>query len=78
MSQLTKITSAMLASSLSTVLLMSPALAATGNDVGPVTNGVSQKINSDKAASKATAESLNSYYQPLSIRQRDYQNLQKK
>ncbi|MGP4789146.1 L,D-transpeptidase family protein [Psychrobacter sp. 1Y11] len=59
MSQLTKITSAMLASGLSTVLFMSPALAATSNDTSPVTNGISQNIDTNKAASKATAESLN-------------------
>ncbi|MGM8871986.1 L,D-transpeptidase family protein [Psychrobacter sp. 2Y5] len=59
MSQLTKITSAMLASGLSTVLFMSPALAATSNDTSPVTNGISQNIDTNKAASKATAKSLN-------------------
>lgn len=59
MSKLTKITSAMLASGLSTLLFMSPALAATNNDTSPVTNGVSQKIDTDKAANEATAESLN-------------------
>lgn len=59
MYQLTKISSAIAALGLSTVLLMSPSFAVTDNtkDISPVTNGVSQKV----AGNSKAAASLNKY-----------------
>ncbi len=51
---LTKVTSAMLVTGLSTLLFMSPSLAAS-NDSSPVTNGVSQQLSGDSQ----TSQSLN-------------------
>ncbi len=56
---LTKISSAVAAISLSTLLFMSPTMAATtnanNNDISPVTNGVSQALSGDSK----TVKSLN-------------------
>ncbi len=55
MHSLIKMTGAMASIGLSTVLFMTPSIAATNNDVSPVTNGVSQKLSGDSK----TANSLN-------------------
>ncbi len=55
MHALTKISSAITTISLSALLFMSPAIAATSNDSSPVTNGVSQQLSGDSK----TVKSLN-------------------
>ncbi|MDN5565439.1 MAG: L,D-transpeptidase family protein [Psychrobacter sp.] len=55
MHALTKISSAMATISLSALLFMSPAMAATSNDSSPVTNGVSQQLSGNSK----TVKSLN-------------------
>lgn len=55
MHALTKISSAITTISLSSLLFMSPAIAATSNDSSPVTNGVSQQLSGDSK----TVKSLN-------------------
>ena len=55
MHSLTAITSAITAVSLSMILVTSPSIAATENDMSPVTNGVSQQLSGDSK----TANSLN-------------------
>ena len=66
MSHLTKISTALLATGFSSLLIMSASAAATSDDtspittdISPVTNGVSQQINTDKVDSTATSKSLN-------------------
>lgn len=55
---LTKISSAIMATGLCSLLVITPAIAAN-DDISPVTNGVSQKINTTKTDNTATAKSLN-------------------
>ena len=59
MYKLTKITSAIMATGLCSLLITTPAIAASTDEVSPVTNGVSQKINTAKTDNTATAKSLN-------------------
>ena len=55
---LTKIAAAIVVTGLSSLLFISPTIAAT-EEASPVTNGVSQQINTAKAANSTTAKALN-------------------